>query len=97
MRTLQLVVGGLALTVWIVGRFVLRGPQRRTLDAAERRTQNRHAGISFILLGIVIVLTFGAAKIGAFSTATPTEMILVIAASMVCVGVGGWAIWTNRS
>ena len=147
METLQLALGGLALSVWILSRLARRLPhvtwlqpfadafpqlarpwvkarvKREDAFAAapglphkppaqsrpsavdlvlmERAARGRrrgavYAGVQLILLGLGLPLAYAALDTMLFSTMTRTEVMLVGAASLLCIGLGVTAIWSSR-
>lgn len=64
--------------------------------ARIRRRSNIHAGIEFILMGITLPMLYGIATVMFFSDFTVTGTILVLAGSVLCIGLGVTAIWQNR-
>ena len=54
------------------------------------------AGAELILLGVALPFGFLALKVMMFSDISTTEVVLVGAGSLLCIGLGITAIWTSR-
>jgi hypothetical protein len=78
---------------------VFRGPANRLTEeqrARIRRSQNRLAGVDFILMGIVVPLVYLALNVMFFNEPTPGMSIIVAAVAVVCITLGIVAIVKNR-
>jgi hypothetical protein len=107
---LQLVLGGLVALVFGLSRLARRFPHvawlRPFRDAwpqpteAQRAQTGRRtaflAGAQLILMGVVLPLLYGAVTVMSFSNFTAKAVTLVLAASVLCIGLGVMAIWQSR-
>lgn len=65
--------------------------------AKVRREGDFYAGMEFILLGIALPPLYMVSTMMLFSGVTTRGLVLVVAASMLCIALGVTAIWKNRS
>lgn len=56
--------------------------------ARLRRRANRSAGVELIALGFGIPLVYFALKMAFFQETRPIELAIVVAASLLCIGLG---------
>jgi hypothetical protein len=81
---------------WLQG-FATAFP--RLPEEQRRRARKRgdlHAGVELILLGLALPLGYAALTLMTFSSYTTSGTVLVGAGSVLCVGLGIFAIWHSR-
>ena len=109
-ESFQVVVVLVMLTVFALTRAADRYPHvawlRRfreifpRLPEQQRRKFQRRAnvlaGAQLILLGVALPIGYVALEAMMFSDITTTEMLLVGAGSLLCIGLGIAAMWSSR-
>jgi hypothetical protein len=109
-RTFQLVLVGIVAMLFVLSALSRRFPQvpwlrlfrygRPELSdeqrARIRRRSNVHAGIELILLGIVVPFGYFALTLMMFNEPTVVGTTVSLASSVLLIGLGFVAIWTNR-
>jgi hypothetical protein len=107
---LQLVLGGLVALVFGLSRLARRFPHVAWLrpfrdawprpTAAQRARTGRQtaflAGAQLILMGVVLPFLYGAVTAMFFTDFTAKAVTLVLAGSILCIGLGVMAIWQSR-
>jgi len=107
---IQLVLGGLLALVFGLPRLARRFPHvawlRGFRDAfpqpseVQRARTGRgvafYAGAKLIPMGVALPLLYGAATVMFFNDFTATAVTLVLAGSVLCIGLGVMAIWQSR-
>jgi hypothetical protein len=71
-------------------------PLSEAEQARMRRRSDVHTGVQFILMGIALPLLYGAATVMFFNDFTIAATTLVLAGSVLCIGLGATAIWRSR-
>jgi hypothetical protein len=64
--------------------------------ARMRRRANRLAGIELIGLGLLLPIGYLVATVMMFNEIDPLTMALTLAGSILCIGLGLWAMFTSR-
>ena len=109
-RNVQLVLGGLMALVFGLSALSRRLPHVAWLQvfrydpprlseaqrARIRRRSNIHAGIEMILMGMALPLLYVASTVMLFNNFTTGWTALVLAGSLLLIGLGITAIWKNR-
>jgi hypothetical protein len=107
---IQLVLGGLLALVFGLSRLARRFPHVAWLRAfrdawpqpseAQRAQTGRrvafYAGAQLILMGVALPFLYGAATVAFFNDFTAKAVTLVLAGSVLCIGLGVTAIWQSR-
>ncbi len=107
---IQLLLGALLALVFGLSRLARRFPHVAWLrafrdawpqptEAQRARTGRRTAflaGAQLILMGIALPLGYGALTVMTFSDFTAKATTLVLAVSVLCIGLGVMAIWQSR-
>lgn len=110
-RTVQLVALGILAVVLGLSALARRFPHVAWLQlfhyhlprlseqqrAKMRQRANFYAGVEMILMGVVLPMLYVAVTVMFFNAFTTTGIVLVIAGSLLLVGLGVTAIWRNRS
>lgn len=109
-RTVQLVLVGLLAVIFGLAALARRFPQVAWLQvfrynapplseerrATIRQRANIHASIELILSGIVLPMIYIAGTVMFFNEFTTTGTVLVLAGSLLLIGLGVTGIWRNR-
>jgi sterol desaturase/sphingolipid hydroxylase (fatty acid hydroxylase superfamily) len=109
-RNVQLVLGGLLALVFGLSALSRRFPHVAWLQvfrydpprlskaqrARIRRRSNIHAGIEMILMGMALPLLYVASTVMLFNDFATGWTVLVLAGSLLLIGLGITAIWKNR-
>jgi hypothetical protein len=106
---IQLLLGGLLALVFGLSRLARRFPHVTWLRAfrdawpqpseAQRAKAGRrgafYAGVQLILMGVALPFLYGALTVMFFNDFTSKAMTLVLAGSVLCIGLGVTAIWQS--
>lgn len=109
-RTFELVVGGILLLLLGLSALARRYPEVAWLQAFRdafprlpekerarmRRRANVYAGVEMILMGLALPLGYLFLTVMFFNAFTPLKTTLVLAASVLLIGLGCTAIWRSR-
>jgi hypothetical protein len=107
---IQLVLAGLLALVFGLSRLARRHPHVAWLQgfrdvfpqpseaqrAMMRRRADFYAGVQLILMGVALPLVYWAATVMFFNDFTAKAITLVLAGSVLCIGLGIAAIWRSR-
>lgn len=109
-ETFQLVFVAIMAAVWGLSTIARRRPDIAWLQGVrnafpqptdeqrqkQRRRANVYAGAELILLGLIIPIGYLALTVMMFNDITMPMLLLVSAASLLCIGLGIAAIRSNR-
>ena len=77
--------------------FRYKGPPLSEAQRARiRQRSNIHAGIELILMGIVLPILYVVGIVMFFNEVTTNALVLVMAGSVLLIGLGVVGIWQNR-